>query len=154
MLKLPTNIRYGIRLVITLAQANRRMNTNELAREMDVSPLYLRQVAIPLEKNGIIKGTKGAKGGYSLHVEPPKVDLYTIIKAMNEDFSLLECVDCSDACPRSEDCISRELWIGLSRTLRDTLQAMSLKDLIDEKTKFPLGGLPKNRSEVRHVQNA
>jgi len=153
MLKLPTNIRYGIRLIITLAKAERRMNTNELAKEMDVSPLYLRQVAIPLEKSGIIKSIKGAKGGYILNVDPSKTDLYTLIKAMNEDFSLLECVNCSDACPRSDTCISRELWIGLSRTLRDTLQKITLKNLIGEKIEFPSAGLLKDRGGINHVQN-
>jgi Rrf2 family protein len=155
MLKLPTHIRYGIRLVITLAQAKRRMNTNELAKKMDVSPLYLRQVAIPLEKNGIIQSTKGAKGGYQLNVDPEKTDLYTIVRAMNEDFSLLECVDCSDACPRSNACISRELWIGLSRALRNALQGMTLQTLIQEKIPTPFNEFsPDNLSETSHVQNA
>ena len=151
MLKLPTNLRYGIRLIITLAKSQRRMNTNELAKEMDVSPLYLRQVAIPLEKNGIIKGVKGAKGGYSLNVDPSKVDLYTIIKAMNEDFSLLECVDCSNACPRSDTCESRELWIGLSRTLRNTLRGMTLQNLINEKPLNLANGLLHEAGGPRHV---
>lgn len=134
MLKLPTNIRYGIRLVITLTRAGRLMNTNELSKEMDVSPLYLRQVALPLEKSEIIRGIKGAKGGYTLNVDPSKVDLYTIVRAMNEDFSLLKCVDCSDACSRSSDCISRELWKELSRSLRRILRDMTLKRLIQNKT--------------------
>jgi Rrf2 family protein len=133
MLKLPTNIRYGIRLVITLAQAGRLMNTNELSKEMGVSPLYLRQIAIPLEKNGVIRGVKGAKGGYVLNVNPAETDLYKIVNAMNEDFSLLDCVNCSDACPKSNDCISRELWIGLSRVLRSALKKMTLKGLIAKK---------------------
>ncbi len=155
MLKLPTNVRYGIRMIITLAKANRRMNTNELAKEMDVSPLYLRQVAIPLEKNGIIKSAKGAKGGYSLRVDPATTDLYTIIKAMNEDFSLLSCVDCSDACSRSNTCISRDLWIDLSRTLKTTLQAMTLQRLIEEKAGRKIGKLVNNHPiKTSDVQNA
>ncbi len=154
MLKLPTNIRYGIRLIITLAKAQRRMNTNELAREMDVSPLYLRQVAIPLEKNGIIKSVKGAKGGYSLNVDPSKTNLYTIIKAMNEDFSLLECVNCSDACPRSDTCVSRELWIGLSLALRNALQGVTLKGLISEKPENLIHNILGKKGEASFVQSA
>jgi len=133
MIKIPTTVRYGVRMLITLARKNRQMNTNELSREMGVSPLYLRQVALPLEKSGVIRGTKGAKGGYSLNVDPSEIDLYTIFKAMNEDFSLLDCVDCSEACERSADCASRELWKSLSLSLRRSLKAMTLKQLLENR---------------------
>ncbi len=133
MLKVPTNIRYGVRMLITLAKNNRQMNTNELSREMGVSPLYLRQVALPLEKGGVIRGTKGAKGGYTLNVNPSEIDLYTIFKAMKEDFALLECVNCSDACDRSATCASRELWKALSLSLRKSLKALTLKQLVENR---------------------
>ncbi len=133
MVKIPTAIRYGVRMLITLAENDRQMNTNELSREMGVSPLYLRQVALPLEKKGVIRGTKGAKGGYSLNVDPATIDLFTIFKAMNEDFSLLDCVDCTSACERSADCPSRELWKALSRSLRRSLKSLTLKKLVENR---------------------
>jgi len=131
MIKVPTTIRYGLRMLITLAQNRKQMNTSEISKEMGVSSLYLRQVAIPLEKNGLIRGTKGARGGYSLNIDPSEVDLYTIVRAMNEDFSLLDCVDCSEACVRSTTCVSREFWRGLSMALRQFLKNMTLKGLIE-----------------------
>ncbi len=129
------------------------MNTNELAKKMGVSPLYLRQVAIPLEKNGIIQNTKGTKGGYQLNVDPEKTDLYATVRAMNKDFSPLECVDYSDACPRSGSCISRELWIELSQALRGTLQGITLYPLIQDKTKTLNGFSSDPFNGVPHVQD-
>ncbi len=132
-MKIPTMLRYGVRMAVTLAQKGELMSTTALAKEMGVSPLYLRQLAVPLEKKGIIKGFRGAKGGYMLNVRPEEVTLYEIIQAYDEDFSLVGCVKSADACPKSPGCTSRYLWKDLSDVLKDTLENVSLQKLMERK---------------------
>jgi Rrf2 family protein len=129
-MKIPTMLRYGVRMAVTLAQKGEVMSTTALAEEMGVSPLYLRQLALSLEKRGIIKSFRGAKGGYVLNVRPEGISLFEIIQAYNEDFSLLECIKDADSCPQSLDCPSRSLWKELSDELRSTLQGTTLQELI------------------------
>jgi len=74
-MKIPTMLRYGVRMVVTLAQKGELMNTEELAKEMKVSSLYLRQLAPALERAGILQGIRGAKGGYLLNAEPAEISL-------------------------------------------------------------------------------
>jgi Rrf2 family protein len=132
VMKIPTMLRYGVRMVVTLAQKGEITSTAALAQEMEVSPLYLRQLALPLEKRGIIKSFRGAKGGYLIDIKPEEINLFEIIQAYDEDFSLLDCIKSSDSCPQSTDCPSRYLWKELSDTLRDTLQTMTLQELVDK----------------------
>jgi Rrf2 family protein len=132
-MKIPAMLRYGVRMVVTLAQKGEVMNTAGLAKEMGVSPLYLRQLAPVLEKAGIIQGFKGIKGGYRLKVRPGEITLFDIINAFDEDFSLLDCIKSANACPRSPDCTTRYLWKDLSDVLKNTLQGMTLKELIMRK---------------------
>jgi len=119
-------------MVVTLAQKGEVMNTAGLAREMGVSPLYLRQLAPVLERAGIIQGFRGVKGGYRLKTRPEEITLAEIIKAFDEDFSLLDCVKSTKSCDRSRDCTTRYLWKGLSDVIKNSLQSLTLEDLMKQ----------------------
>jgi Rrf2 family iron-sulfur cluster assembly transcriptional regulator len=134
-MKIPTMLRYGVRMVVTLAQKGEVMNTAGLAKEMGVSPLYLRQLAPVLERAGIIQGFRGIKGGYRLKVRPGEITIFDILQAFDEDFSLLDCIKSANSCPRSPDCTTRYLWKELSDVLKKTLHDMTLKELITRKNK-------------------
>jgi Rrf2 family protein len=139
-MKIPTMLRYGVRMVVTLAQKGEVMSTAGLAKEMVVSPLYLRQLAPVLERAGIIEGFRGARGGYRLKVRPGDITLFEIIRAFGEDFSLLDCIKSTNSCPRSPDCTTRYLWKAMSDVLKKTLQDMTLKQLMERKNKRDMGG--------------
>ena len=132
-MKIPTMLRYGVRMVVTLAQKGEVMSTAGLAKEMGVSPLYLRQLAPVLERAGIIEGFRGARGGYRLKVRPGEITLFEIIQAFDEDFSLLDCIKSANSCSRSPDCTTRYLWKDLSDMLKTRLQDMTLKELMEKK---------------------
>lgn len=139
-MKIPTMLRYGVRMVVTLAQKGEVMSTAGLAKEMGVSPLYLRQLAPVLERAGVIEGFRGARGGYRLKVQPGEITLFEIIQAFDEDFSLLNCIKSRNSCHRSPDCTTRHLWKDLSDVLKKTLQDMTLKELLERKNKQNAGG--------------
>jgi Rrf2 family cysteine metabolism transcriptional repressor len=139
-MKIPTMLRYGVRMVVTLAQKGEVMSTAGLAKEMGVSSLYLRQLAPLLERAGIIEGFRGSRGGYMLKAKAGGITISEIIQAFDEDFSLLDCVKRSNSCPRSPDCTTRYLWKAMSDVLKKTLQDMTLKQLMERKNKQDAGG--------------
>jgi Rrf2 family protein len=140
-MKIPTMLRYGVRMVVTLAQKGGIMSTSGLATEMGVSPLYLRQLAPVLERAGIIEGFRGIKGGYRLKASPEDITLAEIIQAFDEDFSLLDCIKSSNSCDRSRDCTTRYLWKVLSDVIRYSLKNMTLGDLIEKGNKKNSGAM-------------
>lgn len=140
-MKIPTMLRYGVRMVVTLAQKGEVMSTTGLAKEMGVSPLYLRQLAPVLERAGVIEGFRGARGGYRLRVRPGEITLFEIIQAFDEDFSLLDCIKSANSCSRSPDCTTRYLWKALSDGLKKTLQDMTLKELLAKGDKQDTGAI-------------
>jgi Rrf2 family iron-sulfur cluster assembly transcriptional regulator len=140
-MKIPTMLRYGVRMVVTLAQKGEVMSTAGLAKEMGVSPLYLRQLAPVLERAGIIEGFRGARGGYRLKVRPGEITIFEIIQAFDEDFSLLDCIKSTNSCSRSRDCTSRYLWKDLSDLLKKRLQDMTLKELMEKKNNQNAGAM-------------
>jgi Rrf2 family protein len=139
-MKIPTMLRYGVRMVVTLAQKGEVMSTAGLAKEMGVSSLYLRQLAPLLERAGIIQSFRRARGGYILKARPDETTIFEIIQAFDEDFSLLDCVKSSNSCSRSPGCTTRYLWKDLSDVIQKTLQHMTLKELVERKNKQDTGG--------------
>jgi len=138
-MKISTMLRYGVRMVVTLAQKGELMSTASLAKEMGVSPLYLRQLARPLEKRGIIKGFRGAKGGYILNVRAGEITIFEVIRAFDEDFSLLDCIKIANSCSQSPACASRYLWKQLSDALRNIVRGMTLQELVENGNKKDTG---------------
>ncbi len=130
-MKISTGVRYGVRMVVTLAQKGELMSTASLAKEMGVSPLYLRQLARHLEKKGIIKGFRGAKGGYILNVRAGEITIFEVIRALDEDFSLLDCIKSADYCSQGPVCASRYLWKQLSDSLKNIARGTTLQELVE-----------------------
>ncbi len=58
-MKINSKIRYGLRMMVILAEAGGLINTSELGKKMLVSPKYLRKLAGPLEKHQLIKSVQG-----------------------------------------------------------------------------------------------
>ncbi len=59
---------------------------------MHVSPKYLRKLAGPLEKAGLIKSVQGIYGGYALNKKPEEITLQMLMDAFNERVSLADCL--------------------------------------------------------------
>lgn len=132
-MRIPTRMRYGLRMAAVLAREERLLSTKELAEKLDVSPLYLRQLAMPLQRAGIIGSVRGARGGYRLAASPSGVHLNDLLRAFGEDFSLLDCIADPPSCSRTSNCQTRDLWIRLSSLLQNAVRNVTLRDVIGER---------------------
>ena len=131
-MKINTKIRYGLRMVIAIAQANKLVNTTELGNGMHVSPKYLRKLAGPLEKAGVIKSVQGIYGGYELNRRPEEITIHRILDAYDEHFSWTDCV-LGKKCELSDSCQAKQVWIMLERTLQAKFLPLSIQDILDNK---------------------
>jgi Rrf2 family protein len=133
-MKINTKIRYGLRMLIAIAQGERLVNTTELGRSMYVSPKYLRKLAGPLEKAGLIKSVQGIYGGYELDKKPEEITLKMLMDAFNERVSLADCL-LGKKCELHESCQARQVWEMLEKTIEKRFFPMSLRDFLDNKLK-------------------
>ncbi|MDR1900229.1 MAG: Rrf2 family transcriptional regulator [Treponema sp.] len=67
-MKISTRGRYGIRLLIDLAEHSGESHVSlaSVAERQHISIRYLEQVAVILRRAGFIRSVKGASGGYAL----------------------------------------------------------------------------------------
>jgi Rrf2 family protein len=135
-MKINTKIRYGLRMVIAIAQANRLVNTTELGSSMLVSSKYLRKLAGPLEKAGLIKSMQGIYGGYELAKSPEDINLGMILDAYQEQLSWTDCV-LGKKCDLKDSCLAKHVWAMLEKTLQKNFLPISLRDILDNKVIQP-----------------
>ncbi|MDD7489392.1 MAG: Rrf2 family transcriptional regulator, partial [Clostridiales bacterium] len=77
-MKLSTKGRYGIKAMIDLAvryDSGEKLSTSQLAEMQCVSAAYLEQLIGSLRKAGLVVGSRGAQGGYSLSRSPELISV-------------------------------------------------------------------------------
>jgi Rrf2 family protein len=135
-MKINTKIRYGLRMLIAIAQSGQLVNTTELGAKMLVSPKYLRKLAGPLEKAGLIKSVQGIYAGYLLAREPEKITLQSLMDAFDERLSLTDCL-LGKKCELKDSCLASQVWEMLEKTLQKNFLPISLHDILENRVKMP-----------------
>lgn len=134
-MKINTKIRYGLRMLVLLAGKQQVVNTAELGKEMQVSPKYLRKLAGPLEKSGLIRSVQGIYGGYALNTEPKDVSIATVFEAFKEKITITGCLG-GESCPLNEGCLTRPVWQHLENMIQNEFYKITIKDILDKKFKL------------------
>jgi Rrf2 family protein len=132
-MKLSTRVRYAVRAVIDLGvhSQGKLVLLKDIAKRQEVSIKYLENIFASLRNAGIVKGIRGAKGGYTLTRNPAEITIYDIVFAMQGFISPIGCADNSCACSRAETCDSRPIWVEVTNAITGVLKGYNLADLIE-----------------------
>lgn len=127
---------YALRALVVLADApaGTAMQARELAAMTKVPPSYLYKILTALRRAGILAGSRGSRGGYSLAREPGDVRLIDAV-------SLFEIVRPNDACllgelDRCDDenpCSAHRDWKNVQQTYNEFLKSRTIADLATDK---------------------
>ena len=134
-MKLSTRSRYGTRLMLDLARFYERapIPLAEIAKRQKLSVKYLEQLIIPLKASGLIQSVRGARGGYRLARSPDRITVGQVIEVLEGDLCLVDCVNDPKACKLRVHCLTRPLWQGVSRLIKEHLSSLTLKDVLEGK---------------------
>ena len=131
-MKLSTRARYGTRALLDLAlhQGERPVKLKDIAQRQQVSLRYLEHIIGSLIAAGIIRSTRGAKGGVSLARPPEEIKLSEVVQVLEGSITPAECVDNPGICDRSELCVTRDIWDELKKAMNGLLESITLQDLL------------------------
>jgi len=126
MLTISSKSRYGIAALLALAEFYNSglLQIKDIASRCDIPHQYLEQIFNRLGKAGILKSTRGKKGGYELAKPPENITVLEIVNALEGD---IEFVPKSD---NTNDVIG-ELFQEAEDKLRKVL-SVSLADLVSK----------------------
>jgi Rrf2 family cysteine metabolism transcriptional repressor len=132
-LKLSTRGQYGTRALLELALRHNEepVLLKEIAQSQQISLPYLQHLITPLVAGGILRSTRGARGGISLARPPEQIKLSEVIQLLEGSTAPVECVDNPRICRRSASCVSRDIWGELKKVTDRVLESITLQDLVD-----------------------
>ena len=143
-MKLSTKGRYGTRAMLDLAlrYGQGPVQLKEIAHREDVPLQYLERLMAPLIAAGIVKSTRGARGGVYLLKEPREIKLSEVIQVLEGSIAPVDCVDTPEICSRSSFCVTRDVWSEMNRAMSKVLGSITLQELVERRReKEPLKAL-------------
>jgi len=132
-MKLSTRGRYGVRALLDLAahQGEGPVLLKDIARRQEVSLAYLEHLIAPLVAGGLVKSTRGARGGVLLLKPPSAIKLSEVVQLLEGSIAPVDCVNNPDICHRSAFCVTRDIWIEMKNAMNQVLDSKTLQDLIE-----------------------
>lgn len=136
-MKLSTRGRYATRALLDLALHHNEepVLLKDIAQRQEISLPYLEHLIAPLIAGGIIRSTRGAKGGISLAKSPEEIKLAEIIQLLEGSIAPVECVINPKVCSRSKSCVARDVWSEIKRAINGVLGSTTLQDLVERQKK-------------------
>jgi len=108
---------YSLRLLMYVSvKRNGLVTIQEVADAYGVSKNHLMKVAFELGRKGFLETVRGRGGGLRLARPPEKIGVGEVVRAMEEDFTMVECFD-----PKANQCVITgpcRLRGALSRALK------------------------------------
>jgi len=131
-----------MRAMVALAHqyGNGPMSIASVSRASSVPTAYLEQLIGPLRRAGLVESKRGAQGGYQLTKAPDLVRVGEVYRVMEGPVAPMECVSedpSEQTCPLIEGCETRPVWLKMRDAIADSLDSMTLADLITERPTPP-----------------
>ena len=132
-MKLSTRGRYATRALLELALHNSggSVTLKEIAQRQNISLRYLEHLITPLIAAGLVRTTRGPRGGISLAKPPGEIKLSEVIQLLEGSIAPVECVDNPSVCQRSEGCATRDVWSQVKKAVTNVLDSVTLLDLVE-----------------------
>ena len=136
-MKLTTRGQYGTRALLDVAlhRDEEPILLKDIAKRQQISLPYLEHLVAPLIAGGMLRSTRGAKGGVSLARPPEDIKLSDVVRLLEGSMALVQCIDDPKACDRSGSCATRDIWGEMKQAIDGVLESTTLQDLAERQKK-------------------
>ena len=136
-MRITTLAEYGVICALHLARraAEGPVTGRELAELERLPGDYVEQILLRLRRAGLVRSTRGARGGYALARDAEQISIRDVIEASETTTFDLHCVSHpvgEERCSSSQTCSIRPVWLLLQRKIDDVLASVRLSDLLAE----------------------
>ena len=132
-MRLTTKGRYAVTAMLDLAFHSQQnpVTLTDIATRQTISLSYLEQLFARLRRAGMVTGVRGPGGGYKLSRDASQINIADVIEAVDEPLDSTKCGG-EGNCQNQKECLTHDLWMGLSDQIRSYLKDISLGDLLDK----------------------
>ncbi|MBI2239912.1 MAG: Rrf2 family transcriptional regulator [Magnetospirillum gryphiswaldense] len=132
-MRLTLHTDYALRVLVHVGLRGGDLVTiNEIAESHGISKNHLTKVVHQLGRDGFLETVRGKYGGIRLLVEPASVRLGQLIRHVEDDFALAQCLrgDGESQCRTSASCLARHALDQALGAFFTTLDNHTLADMI------------------------
>ena len=134
-MRLTTMTDYALRLLMYVGQHPERLCTiAEIAQAHRISEAHLMKVTHQLGRRGWIETLRGKGGGMRLAFAPRDINLGEVVRSVEPDFAVVECLAAGSQCAITGHCRLTGVLDGALRAFMSHLDGCTLADLL------PAGG--------------
>lgn len=110
-----------------------------IAKEYEISLLFLRNLANELRDAGVIKAIEGKDGGYYLTKNPRRIKMGEILRIFSKGQDIACCPlgkkgSHKRRCPKKKSCLAGNTWRRLNKEFIDRVHKLSLQDFLEYKS--------------------
>jgi Rrf2 family transcriptional regulator, cysteine metabolism repressor len=137
-MKVSTKGRYGTRALLELAlhYGEGPVLLKDVSKRQQVSLQYLEHIVNTLVAGGLVKSSRGVKGGVWLARPPAEIKLSEAVRILEGETNPVKCVQHPDECGRSCTCATRDVWNEVKDAIDRVLDSITLAELAErQKTK-------------------
>lgn len=110
----------------------RSLLLSDIARTQNVSESYLSKVFQKLTHAGLIQAVRGKNGGYSLARPPASITVGDVVRAIEAEPPMYQCLAEERCCEAVENCLLLHLFGEAERQMFAVLDSVTLADLLAE----------------------
>lgn len=130
-MRLTTMSDYAMRLLMHVGQHPGRLCTiAEVARAHDISEAHLTKITHQLALAGWLETVRGKGGGMRLATKPQQIGLGAVVRSIEPDFKLVECLAQDSTCQLSSSCHLTGIINGALQSFMQYLDSYTLADLL------------------------
>lgn len=138
-MRITTLAEYGVICALHLARraGEGPVTGREIAEGERLPVDYVEQILLRMRRAGIVKSTRGARGGYALARAAHEVSVRDVITASELQTFDLHCVTHpveEERCSASHACSIRPVWMLLQQKIDAVLEGVRLSDLLHEES--------------------
>jgi Rrf2 family protein len=124
---------YGVLGLLNLARrsAGSKVMIEELSAEEKIPKSFLAKIFQSLARAGIIRSTRGARGGFALVKSPGQITVLEIIEAIEGKIAFQRCLQESNQCEQIGGCALCGLFEQAQDRLKDVFLKTTLADLLE-----------------------
>ena len=128
-MKLSSKTHYGLNACHILGRnyPDGVVSASTLESHLAVSGKYLEKIMRMLSARQIVCATRGASGGYYLARPPKDITVGEIVRALEDDMEIIECVKADGKC---KCCPSSGVWKKLHKGINEILDSMTIEQMI------------------------
>ncbi|MCV7358691.1 RrF2 family transcriptional regulator [Mycolicibacterium fluoranthenivorans] len=121
---------YALRVLLYLRVApDRRGSVAEIAAAHRISRNHLDKVVQRLSAAGLVRTTRGRSGGVELARDPSTISVGNVMRTMESDFAVVECLGPARYCRVAGVCGARSVFSDALEAYFEVLDRSTLEDI-------------------------